>query len=171
MLWTGKQLLLVIILPLIQHHYPQIAEIYQQGIDSGIATFETKVPVWDLWDGKYHPFSRLGIFQEDLLMGWAALSPVSKRQVYAGVAEVSVYVRNISRGKGFGFYLLRELIDSSERNAIYSLQSSIFRENVASINLHLKCGFRKIGYKERIAQRSGIWYDNILMERRSERYS
>ena len=101
------------------------------------------------------------------MLGWAALTPVSGRCVYAGVAEVSVYISHAERGKGVGELLLKELISQSEANGIWTLQSSIFSENISSIRLHEKCGFRIVGYREKIVKKHGVWKDNILMERRS----
>lgn len=148
-------------------NYNQIAEIYKEGIDTNMATFETEVPNWEIWNQKYHQFGRLALLQDKEILGWASLSLVSKRAVYKGVAEVSVYVKSSKWGKGLGEILLRKLIKESEENGIYSLQSSVFRENKASLYLHKKCGFRVIGYKEKIAKLSGIWKDNIILERRS----
>lgn len=148
--------------------YPQIALIYQQGIDSGIATFEMTAPDYAGWNQKYLPHSRIALINSKIVLGWAALAPVSKRAVYNGVAEVSIYIAKDQRGKGIGKSLFQELIKSSESAGIYSLQSSVFPENLASIKLHKTCGFREIGYKEKIAMREGMWFDNILLERRSK---
>lgn len=148
-------------------NYKQIAEIYKEGIDTKIATFETEVPDWEIWNQKYHQFGRTALLENNQILGWASLSLVSKREVYKGVAEVSIYIKYSERGKGLGEILLRKLIKESEKNSIYSLQSSIFTENKASLCVHKKCGFRVIGYKEKIAQLSGIWKDNIILERRS----
>ena len=144
-----------------------VAGIYREGIETRQATFETKVPSWDQWDESHHQFARLVLIVDSEIKGWAALSRVSARDVYAGVAEVSVYVRSTSRGRGFGRVLLEALIDEAERNGIWTLQASIFRENEASLHLHSKSGFRIVGYRERIAKLDGIWRDTVLMERRS----
>ena len=144
-----------------------VARIYQQGIDTGMATFETEVPSWNDWDRAHVHACRLIAKTGDRLLGWAALSPVSSRCVYGGVAEVSVYVDADSMGIGVGESLLRELIRKSEEEGYWTLQSGIFPENLPSIRLHEKVGFRRIGYRERIGKRDGVWKDNVLMERRS----
>ncbi len=148
--------------------FEQLVLIYKQGIDTGIATFQTDIPVWDYWNSNHLAFGRVGVFNNNLLIGWAALTKVSNRCVYEGVAEVSVYVHNDYKSKGIGKLLLMELIKVSEANIIWTLQSSIFSENLPSINLHLKCGFRIIGTREKIAIKDGIWKDNIILEKRSK---
>lgn len=151
-----------------QANYPQIADIYLQGIATGIATFQTEATDWQTWD-KSHLFNcRIAAFEGGQMAGWAALSPVSSRCVYAGVAEVSIYVSENFRGKGIGRYLLLKLIEESEAAGLWTLQSGIFAENKASIKLHEQCGFRIIGYREKIGNKDGIWKDNIIMERRSK---
>ncbi len=147
--------------------YPEVARIYQEGIDTGMATFETEVPSWEKWDGSHFQFGRIAVMEEDSMCGWAALTPVSNRCVYGGVAEVSVYVSKNCWGKGIGTQLLNSLIKISEEHEIWTLQSSIFRNNISSIKLHEKCGFRVIGYKEKIGKLKGAWYDNVLLEKRS----
>jgi len=146
-----------------------VADIYKQGIETGMATFETKVPEWDQWNENHIESCRLIAKIKENTVGWAALSTVSSRCVYGGVAEVSVYVSSQVRGKKIGEYLLRNLIDQSEEQGYWTLQSGIFPENLSSIRLHEKLGFRKIGYKERIGQLDGDWKDNILMEKRSNK--
>jgi len=146
-----------------------VADIYKQGIETGMATFETKVPEWDQWNENHIESCRLIAKINENTVGWAALSTVSSRCVYGGVAEVSVYVSSQVRGKKIGEYLLRNLIDQSEEQGYWTLQSGIFPENLSSIRLHEKLGFRKIGYKERIGQLDGDWKDNILMEKRSNK--
>ena len=147
--------------------WEQVREIYLQGIRSGHSTFETEAPSWERWDEAHLPFARLVMREGDRVLGWAALSPVSKRQVYRGVAEVTVYVAESARGRGVGRALLDELIAESERNGIWTLQASIFPENVASVELHRRCGFREVGRRERIAMLSNVWRDTLLFERRS----
>jgi phosphinothricin acetyltransferase len=147
--------------------WDQVRLIYLEGIFSRNATFETKAPEWEQWDTSHLPHSRLVARSGNRIVGWAALSPVSKRPIYSGVAEVSVYVRQESIGQGVGGALLRSLIDSSERNGIWTLQAGIFPENTASIALHSKCGFREIGRRERIGKMDGVWRDTLLWERRS----
>jgi phosphinothricin acetyltransferase len=147
--------------------WPRVREIYLDGIATGHATFEVDAPSWERWDAAHLPFARL-VARRDEIVGWAALSPVSQRCVYGGVAEVSVYVLSATRGAGIGRALLRALIDESERNDIWTMQAGIFPENFASIKLHLACGFREVGRRERIAKLNGIWRDTILLERRSK---
>lgn len=148
--------------------WPSIAKIYKQGIDTGIATFETEVPSQEHWDYAHINACRLAAWIENHLVGWAALSPVSGRCVYGGVAEVSVYVDTERQGMGIGSKLLEHLITESEQEGFWTLQSGIFPQNMASINLHKKLGFRTIGYRQKVGKLKGIWYDNVLMERRSK---
>ena len=147
--------------------WDEVREIYLEGIRTGDATFETEAPSWERWDESHRQFARLVLREGDAVLGWAALSPVSKREVYRGVAEVTVYVAEAARGRGIGRALLEALIEESERNGIWTLQASIFPENTASVALHLRCGFREVGRRERIARLHGIWRDTLLFERRS----
>ncbi len=147
----------------------KVLEIYADGLETGNATFETKIPSWIEWDRNHHTHSRFVYEEQGTVIGWAALSPVSKRKAYNGVAEVSIYISENSFGKGIGKQLMRMVIDTSETNGIWSLFSSLFPENEASIRIHKKCGFRKIGTRERIAQRNGVWRDTVIMERRSQK--
>jgi L-amino acid N-acyltransferase YncA len=149
-------------------HYDALAAIYLEGIATGHATFQTTDPGWTAWDESHLPHSRLAAFIDNEMAGWAALSPVSSRCVYAGVGEVSIYTGEKFRGKGIGKALLTELIAQSEANGLWTLQSGIFPENIASIKLHEDCGFRQIGYREKIGKMEGVWRDNILVERRSK---
>ncbi len=151
-----------------EENYPEVARIYGEGLQTGTATFETTIPSWEKWDAGHLSFGRILAVEEDSPLGWAALSHVSSRCVYGGVAEVSVYVSVSARGKGVGEFLLKKLIEISEANNIWTLQSGIFRENIASHKLHLKCGFREVGYKEKVGQLHGVWKDNVLLERRSK---
>lgn len=144
-----------------------VLAIYLEGIATGNATFETTTPEWEAWDASHLSHSRLVARSDGRVVGWAALSAVSGRCVYGGVAEVSVYVGESGRGLGIGRALLQALIESSEANGIWTLQAGIFRENDASLAIHLKHGFREIGYRERIGKQNGIWRDTILLERRS----
>ena len=141
--------------------------IYLEGIATGQATFELEAPDWERWDSSHSPHCRLVARYGDQILGWAALSPVSKRRAYSGVGEVSVYVAEAARGRGVGGALMRALIEGSERYGVWTLQSSIFPENQASVALHLNYGFREVGRRERIAQRDGVWRDTVLLERRS----
>jgi L-amino acid N-acyltransferase YncA len=147
-------------------HWPSVERIYLEGIATGNATFETESPGWENWDAKHHQHSRLVALEGGSLLGWAALSPVSQRRVYAGVAEVSIYVAEAARGKGVGRALLAALVEQAERNGIWTLQAGIFPENRASISLHKACGFREVGVRERIGRLRGVWRDVVLMERR-----
>jgi len=147
--------------------WEEVRAIYLEGIRSGHSTFETDAPGWERWDEAHLPFARLVMREGENVLGWAALSPVSKREVYRGVAEVTVYVAEIARGRGIGRALLEELIAESERNGIWTLQASIFPENVASVELHRRCGFREVGRRERIAMLHSVWRDTLLFERRS----
>ena len=146
----------------------RVRSIYLEGIATSQATFETRASSWANWDSAHLPAPRLVATSEGHVVGWAALSPVSSRAVYAGVAEVSAYVGSDSRGKGVGKVLLESLVVGSKRNAIWTLQASIFPENVASIALHKSCGFREVGRRERIGKMNGVWRDTILLERRSK---
>jgi phosphinothricin acetyltransferase len=147
--------------------WPAVASIYDEGIRSGDATFETEVPDWDAWDKAHLPDHRLVARLDGKVVGWAALAPVSHRAVYAGVAEVSVYVASQEHGKGIGRTLLEALVESSEHAGIWTLQAGIFPENEASIALHEACGFRAVGRRERLGKRDGAWRDVVLLERRS----
>jgi len=149
-------------------HWQQVRQIYQEGIETGLATFETELPSWEKWDEAHLPFARLVAIAQGLVQGWAALSAVSTRAVYSGVAEVSVYVSASWRGQGVGTALLKRLVDDSQKNGIWTLQSGIFPENVSSIALHESCGFRVVGTRKRIGKLHGIWRDTVLLERRSE---
>ena len=150
-------------------HWPQLVAIYQEGIAAGNATFEAQVPTWEAWDAGHFTHSRLVARQGGKIAGWAALSPVSKRPVYRGVAEVSVYVAAAAQGKGIGTALLGALVASSEASGIWTLQAGIFPENKASLKLHHNHGFRIVGRREKIGQQAGVWRDVILMERRSQK--
>jgi L-amino acid N-acyltransferase YncA len=144
-----------------------VRAIYLEGIATGQATFETEAPDWERWDAGHLPQCRLVARSGEDVLGWAALSPVSRREAYAGVAEVSVYVAASARGLGVGGALMRALIDASELHGVWTLQSSIFPENHASVALHLKHGFREVGRRERIARHHGVWRDTVVLERRS----
>ena len=153
--------------PLAASDWPAVRSIYLEGIATGNATFEGKAPDWERWDGGHLKRCRLVARAEGEIVGWAALSAVSGRAVYAGVAEVSVYVGERARGKGVGMALLSRLIAESESEGIWTLQAGIFPENKASVELHQKAGFRIVGTRERIGRMDGRWRDVLLMERRS----
>jgi phosphinothricin acetyltransferase len=145
-----------------------VRAIYEEGIATGHATFETEVPEWREWDKSHLRDCRLVAKAKEQVVGWTALSPVSERCVYAGVAEVSIYITSSARGQGIGKTLLKALIDKSEKVGIWTLQAGVFPENTASIALHKACGFREIGYRSRIGQTGDVWRDVVLLERRSE---
>src|ERR1700693_1975116 len=147
--------------------WERVRVIYREGIAAGQATFELEVPTWEQWDAGHHPFARLVARLDNRVIGWAALSPVSARLCYAGVAEVSVYVDEEHRRRGVDRQLLLATIAESERHGIWTLQGATFAENVASLRLQRACGFREIGKRERIGQLRGVWRDTILTERRS----
>ena len=146
-----------------------VLDIYQKGLDTGEASFETKAPDWTTWQSKYHPFCKLVWEQQGQVQGWAALAPVSARDCYRGVAEVSIYVAPHCAGQGIGSQLMAALVRDSERNGIWSLYSSIFPQNQATLKLHLQHGFRQVGRRERIAQLGGRWRDTLILERRSDK--
>jgi phosphinothricin acetyltransferase len=148
-------------------HWPDVKRIYEEGIATGNATFQTAAPSWEEWDGSHLTHSRLVAIDGDRITGWAALTPVSGRCVYAGVAEVSVYVAETARGKGVGKQLLSRLIAESEEKGLWTLQAGIFPENKASITLHERLGFRTVGIREKIGKMNGQWRDTALLERRS----
>jgi len=148
--------------------WEQVCSIYIEGIATGVATFETSAPAWEKWDaGHLQKLRLVARGSEGVVLSWAALSPVSDRCVYGGVAEVSVYVGEQGRGRGVGRALLGALIEESERNGIWTLQAGVFPENAASIKLHLRGGFREVGRRERIGKLNGVWRDTLLLERRS----
>ena len=153
--------------PLLPIDWPALRRIYAEGIATGNATFEQSVPEWDEWDAGKLAHPRLAAELDGAVAGWAALSPTSKRPVYRGVAEVSVYVAASARGRGVGRALLAALVEQSEMAGIWTLQAGIFPENVASVHLHERCGFRLVGRREQIGQLQGVWRDVLLMERRS----
>jgi len=150
-------------------HYPAVSEIYALGIATGNATFQTEAPPWDEWDKNHLPYCRLvAVDEQEIVMGWAALTPVSGRCVYAGVAEVSVYIHPHHQGKGVGKNIMEALIQESEKQNLWTLQAGIFPENKASLRLHEQNGFRKIGYREKIGKMKNVWRDTVLLERRSK---
>lgn len=148
--------------------WPAARRIYAEGIATGQATFETEPPDWEHWDRGHRSDCRLIAAVDGAVAGWAALTPVSSRCVYAGVAEVSVYVAELFRGRGVGQALLQALVAAAEAAGIWTLQAGIFPENAASVRLHERCGFRVVGVHQRLGQMNGVWRDVLLMERRSE---
>ena len=152
---------------LTKHDEKRVLEIYKTGLETRNATFETKVPSWSDWDQKHHKHSRYVYQQDNNVLGWSALLPVSSREVYKGVAELSIYIDTNYLGAGIGSLLLEKVIQSSEEHGIWTLQSSVFPENTATLKLHKKFDFRIIGKRDRIAQLDGKWRNTILLERRS----
>ena len=152
---------------LTQQDWISVSRIYAEGIATGIATFETEVPSWNAWNNKFIEDCRLIAEINNEVVGFAMLSLVSKRKVYKGVAEVTVYISESYRGKGIGKKLLQYLIQETEKAGFWTLQAGIFSENKASLKLHEDCGFRIVGLRESIAKREGKWHDIALMERRS----
>ena len=153
--------------PMRDADWPAVADVYRQGIESGHATFETEVPSREAWDAHHLEAGRLVAREGDRVLGWAALSPVSDRCVYGGVAEVSVYVDAGARGRGVGRRLLEALVEASEEAGIWTLQAGIFPENEVSLAIHRACSFRVVGRRERLGRLAGEWRDVILLERRS----
>jgi L-amino acid N-acyltransferase YncA len=170
------------IVPMSPDHWQAVRAIYREGIATGNATFATETPDWEKWDADHRKDCRLVAIEQGgedeaerlvssiklTVIGWAALSPVSTRQVYKGVAEASVYVAAAARGHGVGKALLEALVAESEVNGIWTLQAGIFPENVASVGLHKSCGFREVGVRRRIGKHGDRWRDVLLLERRSE---
>lgn len=146
----------------------RVLEIYQMGIEARNATFETIIPNWSDWDSKHHKHSRFIYEKDGCVIGWVALSPVSIRKVYSGIAEVSIYIDLRFSKQGIGSMLMEQVIKSSEDNGIWTLQSSVFPENLATRRLHEKFGFRVLGVRERVALLDGVWKNTMLLERRSK---
>jgi len=158
----------MIVRDLVAADWPAVAAIYGQGIATGDATFETAVPTWEAWDEARDPRCRIVAERDGAVVGFAAVSPVSKRPAYAGVREVMVYVADSARGAGVGGVLMRELVARTEAVGIWTLQASIFPENVASIRAHERVGFRTVGRRDRIGRfHDGRWRDTVVVERRS----
>lgn len=155
------------VVPLEREHWDAVRRIFREGIATGDATFETEAPDWESWDASHLPFARLAGVAGGDVVGWAALSPVTSRCAYGGVAEVSVYVATSHRGKGVGSILLQTLIRESEAGGVWTLQAGIFPENAASLALHRRAGFREVGQRERLGRLHGWWRDVVLLERRS----
>jgi|SRR5450432_765699 L-amino acid N-acyltransferase YncA len=159
---------MIVIKTMEPHHWNEVRRIYEEGLSTGNATFQTSAPEWEEWDKAHIESSRLIALDNGQMVGWTALTPVSSRCVYGGVAEVSIYVADSARGKGVGKILLKELIASSEAGNFWTLQAGVFPENIASIKIHEASGFRVIGKREKIGRMDGIWRDTILLERRSK---
>jgi phosphinothricin acetyltransferase len=153
--------------PFDDEDWPAVRAIYAQGIATGNATFETETPSFERWTAAHPAEHRFVATRDGEVVGWIALTPVSDRCVYAGVGEHSVYVAESARGHGIGRRLIETLIASTEAAGIWTIQSGIFPENVASVELHRRCGFRVVGTRERLGQLHGVWRDVLLMERRA----
>lgn len=153
--------------PLEPKHYPDIARIYQQAIDSGNITLATKTSTWEDWDKDHLGNMRFVAIEDDKVIGWVALSPVLQRTGYHGVTELSIYMDQNHQGKGIGKILMQHIIDTSEKAGIWTIMSFIFPQNEKSIALHQKFGFRLLGTQQKVAQLNGIWMDNSILERRS----
>jgi L-amino acid N-acyltransferase YncA len=154
--------------PLRPADWPAVRAIYEAGIATGNATFETAAPAWEAWDAEHLPEHRLLASDDGRVLGWAALAPVSDRCAYAGVAEDSIYIAPQAQGQGVGRALLAALIASAEQAGIWTVQTGIFPENQASVRLHQACGFRVVGVRERLGRLHGRWRDVLLLERRSQ---
>jgi L-amino acid N-acyltransferase YncA len=144
-----------------------VEAIWAEGIDTRNATFETETPAWASFDASRHTEHRHVALLDDDVVGWAALAPVSRRPCYSGVAENSVYVASAARGQGIGHALMEVLVQQADAGGIWTIQTSVFPENVASLRLHERVGFRVVGRRERIAQLDGVWRDTLFLERRS----
>lgn len=155
------------IAPLLPADWERVREIYEAGIAGGDATFETEAPDWEEWDRRHLAAGRLTAATEEGVVGWVALTPTSARRVYAGVAEVSIYVAPEARGRGIGQALMERLIAAAEQAGIWTLQAGVFPENRRSLALLERMGFRRVGYRERIGKAAGGWRDVVLLERRS----
>ena len=157
----------VIVVDMTAEDWPVVRRIYEEGIATRNATFETEAPPWETWDVAHLAEPRLVARLGGRPLGWSALSPVSSRAVYRGVVEVSTYVGEEARGQGVGAALISAMIERSERAGIWTLRAGVFPENQASLTLHLRCGFRAVGVHERIGRMDGVWRDVVLLERRS----
>jgi L-amino acid N-acyltransferase YncA len=153
--------------PMTADDWPDVRRIYEEGLDTGVASFETAAPSWEQWDTARLPYGRLVARRDGDVVGWTALSPVSARACYAGVAEFAIYVAAAARRAGVGRALLTALIADSEAHGIWTLQGATIATNVASVAVQTRCGFRIVGRRERIARRDGRWHDTVLTERRS----
>ena len=158
----------LVIKKMLPQHWNEVSRILKQGIDTGLASLEIDVPSWEYWDNNHLKNSRFIAVLENEIVGWATLSPVSMRKAYAGVAEISIYVDNLHKGKNVGSILMKNLIKNSEKCNIWTLQAVVFPENIPSIKFHEKFEFRHVGHREKISNNRGKWQDTILLERRSK---
>ena len=152
------------IVPMTEAHWPQVEAIYKDGIHTGQATFESQTPSWKKWDANHHIFGRLVAVKGEIVLGWAALSPVSSRHVYRGIAEESIYIHPEAKKQGLGTQLMKALIQDAKANQIWTIHGVMFPENEATVRLHEKCGFRLVGRRKKIAQQKGIWRDTVMYE-------
>ncbi|EJF08678.1 GCN5-related N-acetyltransferase family protein [Pontibacter sp. BAB1700] len=150
-----------------QGHACDVLRIYGEGLQTGFSTFNTEVPTWEEWDRNHLPHTRIVAIENEEVLGWVALLPVSSRACYRGVAEFSIYIATRHRGRGIADRLMQAMIEESEANGIWTLQSSTFADNTTSLRMQERHGFRQIGYRDRIAQLHGVWRNTILLERRS----
>ena len=158
--------------PMEEKDWERVSDIYRQGIETNLATFQTDIPNYDTWDKNHLMEFRYIVETNKDVVGWVALSPISSRCAYKGVAEVSIYIDKDSQKKGLGKLLLNHICSCSEKNGLWTLQSGIMQNNIASIKLHESCGFRMVGYREKIAKdRFGEWRNTVLMDRRSREYT
>ena len=158
--------------PMEEKDWERVSDIYRQGIETNLATFQTDIPTYDTWDKNHLKEFRFIVETNKDVVGWVALSPISSRCAYKGVAEVSIYIDKDSQKKGLGKLLLNHICTCSEKNGLWTLQSGIMQNNIVSIKLHESCGFRMVGYREKIAKdRFGEWRNTVLMERRSREYT
>ena len=155
--------------PLLNKDWLQVRSIYAESISTGVASFDTKPPNWRDWDSSRLSSCRFVAREGKNVFGWATLSPVSSTWGYVGVAEVSVHVRQEKQRQGIGSALLKALLAASEKEKYWTISAEIISENIASLTLHRKCGFREVGYREKLGHRQGVWHDVILLERRSQK--
>jgi L-amino acid N-acyltransferase YncA len=156
----------VLVRPLHPDDYPAVAAVFAEGIATGVATFETEIPGWDEWDASHLPDHRFVAEVDGEVVGWIAVVPYSRRAVYRGVGEESVYVAERARGSGIGRALLETMIESARNGGLWTLQAGIFTDNGASLALHRALGFREVGIRERIGRLDGVWRDVVLLELR-----
>ncbi len=156
----------MLVRPLHPDDYPAVAAVFAEGIATGLATFETEVPGWDEWDAAHLPDHRFVAELDGEVVGWIAIVPYSRRAVYRGVGEESVYVAERARGRGVGRALLETVIESARNGGLWMLQAGVFTDNGASLALHRALGFREVGIRERIGQLDGVWRDVVLLELR-----
>ncbi|MFP7254657.1 GNAT family N-acetyltransferase [Terribacillus goriensis] len=156
----------VLVREMVRSDWECVRDIYKRGIDGGNATFETNTPTWEQWNNSKLQYGRLVVEIDKEIVGWVALSPYSSRQVYKGVVEVGIYIDPDFQGNGIGSALIESVLNVCEKKGVWTVQAGIFPENVASLALHQKFGFRMVGRRERIAQLNDKWRDVMLLEKR-----